>query len=327
MYPSYLSRYNNIIDDNSPVEIELSLIMGEGGALSLETMVEVTEAIETTNNKIIVVATNKYTSEYFATVAFYEDDQFPLTAVGETQTYTTSLDLSSFQLDNIGIGVIIQTMSGNTEVLGARYYPVNELMDPVAQEVMQFGEVEVGQASVLPITITNYWETPLSGQFISQGVFHIQDSFEIPAFQSMNFDMSFEPEEVSDYHTALIVIMNNATFPNDIINIYGTGIATGAEDDEVPQHATLLGNYPNPFNPNTTISFSLTAEEAAKAELRIFDVKGKEIRTFKNLTIGENSKMEWNGTDNSGNNCPSGVYFYQLTNVKSSVHKKMVLLK
>ncbi len=183
MYPSYLSRYNNVIDDVSPVDIQLSLVMGEGGTLSLETTVEVTEPIETTLNKFIVVLTNKFTDEYFATVTSYQDDQFPLTTVGETQTYTNQLDFESYDLEDLSIGVIVQTMSDNKVVLGARYYPVNDLMDPVAQETMLFGDVEVGTSAVLPITITNYWDTPLTGLFISQGVFIIQATYEVSWWQ------------------------------------------------------------------------------------------------------------------------------------------------
>jgi len=328
MYPSYLSRYNNLIDTESPVDMELSLVVGEGGALSLETTVEVTEEITTTNNKYIVVVTNKYNNEYFSTVAFYDEEQFPITAVGETQSYTTALDLGTgFDFDNLGIGVIVQTLDDNTAVLGARYYPVNELMDPVVQETLAFGEVQVGDTATLPITITNYWDTPLVGQFISQGVFTIQETYEVAPFSSADFDMNFTPTAVQTFETALIVIMSNETFPNDIINISGIGIATSADQDEVPATASLLGNYPNPFNPNTTISYSITSAEAANAELKIFDAKGKEIKTFANLTVGENSKIEWNGTDNDGKNCPSGVYFYQLNNVNNSVQKKMVLMK
>ena len=155
----------------------------------METTVEVTEPIETTLNKFIVVLTNKFTDEYFATVTSYQDDQFPLTTVGETQTYTNQLDFESYDLEDLSIGVIVQTMSDNKVVLGARYYPVNDLMDPVAQETMLFGDVEVGTSAVLPITITNYWDTPLTGLFISQGVFIIQATYEVPAFQSMDFEM------------------------------------------------------------------------------------------------------------------------------------------
>ncbi|MDD4232303.1 MAG: T9SS type A sorting domain-containing protein, partial [Candidatus Cloacimonetes bacterium] len=85
-------------------------------------------------------------------------------------------------------------------------------------------------------------------------------------------------------------------------------------------------NYPNPFNPETTIQFQM--EKPAPAEIEIFNQKGQIV---KNVSIpmtqqGMNSQV-WNGLDNNGSAVSSGVYFFRLKSGSYSSTKKMVLMK
>ena len=82
-----------------------------------------------------------------------------------------------------------------------------------------------------------------------------------------------------------------------------------------------LQNYPNPFNPTTKISFSLPQKSQIK--LKVFDVLGREIRVLAD-GIYEAGKHE---VEFNASNLSSGVYFYNLSNGKSSITKKMLLIK
>lgn len=95
---------------------------------------------------------------------------------------------------------------------------------------------------------------------------------------------------------------------------------------EVQYETKLQSNYPNPFNPSTTIKFSL--KDDSQVELAIFNVKGQKIKTLKNehLTKGVHT-VEWNGKDSSGNSCASGVYFYRLNANNKIFSKKMLMIK
>ena len=101
-----------------------------------------------------------------------------------------------------------------------------------------------------------------------------------------------------------------------------------ASDDQVvtPGANLLLQNFPNPFNPETTIHFDMPASGAAKLE--IYNVKGQCVKTLAdgNHDFGRHSYV-WNGTDNTGNNVSSGIYFYRLTANGRSESRKMMLLK
>ncbi|MCK5051258.1 MAG: T9SS type A sorting domain-containing protein [Candidatus Cloacimonetes bacterium] len=95
---------------------------------------------------------------------------------------------------------------------------------------------------------------------------------------------------------------------------------------ELQQIGFQLSNYPNPFNPTTTISFSIPEESTI--ELSIFNIKGQKIKSLLNdqLTAGEHS-ITWNGEDFTGKKVSSGIYFYKLITPNASHTKKMLLLK
>ena len=102
---------------------------------------------------------------------------------------------------------------------------------------------------------------------------------------------------------------------------------TDNDDNAIPALVTKLGgNYPNPFNPETTISYSLKENQDVKIE--IFNVKGQLVRTLVNQaqTAGDH-KVIWTGTDNNNRSVASGLYYYKMTAGKYSSSKKMILMK
>ena len=102
---------------------------------------------------------------------------------------------------------------------------------------------------------------------------------------------------------------------------------TEADDPLIPTHTSLLGNYPNPFNPQTTISFSVS-ESSSFVTLDIYNVKGQQVRTLVNeqLTSGFYSYI-WDGKNNAGRSVTSGIYFYKMQNSDYTRTRKMILLK
>ncbi|MCD4696109.1 MAG: FG-GAP-like repeat-containing protein, partial [Bacteroidales bacterium] len=101
----------------------------------------------------------------------------------------------------------------------------------------------------------------------------------------------------------------------------------GLEDKHLSSKTTLTGNYPNPFNTETTITFSLT-ENTENTELSIYDIRGRKVKTLinKKLSAGKHSFI-WNGKDNNNKQVPGGIYFYKLKSGKFTSTKKMILMK
>ncbi len=94
----------------------------------------------------------------------------------------------------------------------------------------------------------------------------------------------------------------------------------------LPSSYKLLDNYPNPFNPSTSISFSIPV--SGKATLKVYNMLGNLVKT---ITSGDfapgNYTYLWNGEDENNNRVSSGIYIYRLTTTSFSASKKMVLLK
>ncbi|MGC9331324.1 MAG: FlgD immunoglobulin-like domain containing protein, partial [Bacteroidales bacterium] len=80
------------------------------------------------------------------------------------------------------------------------------------------------------------------------------------------------------------------------------------QDICLPKHYSLNSNYPNPFNPTTTIEYSLP--EQTDVKLIIYDIKGNTIKqwTYPSQNAGYYSVI-WNGTNNLGNQISTGIYF------------------
>jgi hypothetical protein len=99
-----------------------------------------------------------------------------------------------------------------------------------------------------------------------------------------------------------------------------------SDSDIIPETFALYANYPNPFNPTTTISYDLP--KRSQVTLDIYDILGKQIKTLVNQSQDVGNKIAvWDGTDNLGRQVSAGVYLYQIQAGEFSQTRKMLLLK
>ncbi len=95
---------------------------------------------------------------------------------------------------------------------------------------------------------------------------------------------------------------------------------------ELPETFQLAQNFPNPFNPTTTISFSLARSSAVR--LAVYNVLGREVKVLAQGTLeAGRHEVVWDGTDHRGRSVASGVYCYRLETIEYIDAKKMILLK
>ena len=143
-----------------------------------------------------------------------------------------------------------------------------------------------------------------------------------------------------DFH--LLPVADNLEEGDEIIRLIGT--IDGLEGDEVaitisdpaaakavvqtlPEAFSLTDNFPNPFNPTTTIQYALP--QAEDVELTVYNVVGQPVRTL----VAEHQSagryvVEWDATNDSGHSLSSGMYFYRLQAGGEFFEvKKMLLLK
>jgi YVTN family beta-propeller protein len=111
----------------------------------------------------------------------------------------------------------------------------------------------------------------------------------------------------------------------EITNL-GTGQVFGPVEFTYMARFNISQNVPNPFNPETRISFTLP--DAEHVRLIIYDVAGREVRRLVDRRLpADHYTVTWNGKNNRGSSVASGVYFYRIAAGKNIATKKMVLLR
>jgi hypothetical protein len=119
---------------------------------------------------------------------------------------------------------------------------------------------------------------------------------------------------------------NEESFALKVDYITFAGLQVDNEDDYIIPVNNTLSNYPNPFNPETSIVYNIA--NSGNVALAIYNVKGQKVKTLVNkpMTSGEH-KVVWNGTDENNNSVASGIYYYKLTCNKEVTINKMLLMK
>jgi hypothetical protein len=98
---------------------------------------------------------------------------------------------------------------------------------------------------------------------------------------------------------------------------------------EPPSQYVLYPNYPNPFNPTTSIQYSVVSDQSPPhITLKIYNILGQEVRTLVNETQKPGVySVTWDGRDGGRNEVPGGIYFYRLKAGAWTATKRMLLLK
>ena len=109
-------------------------------------------------------------------------------------------------------------------------------------------------------------------------------------------------------------------------NVFDKSGGTIIDAPEVPAYTRLDGNFPNPFNPKTTIRFATA--NAGDVNLTVYDITGRAVKVLVDGHMdAAPHEVVWDGTDNNGYKTASGVYFYKLHADSKVFTDKMVLLK
>ncbi|MFH2049530.1 MAG: C1 family peptidase [bacterium] len=103
-------------------------------------------------------------------------------------------------------------------------------------------------------------------------------------------------------------------------------LSTDDEDEPLPFRFELKNNYPNPFNPTTTIEYTIPVK--SEVDISIFNLLGQRVKTIVNgeESAGEHS-VSWDGTDFSGSRVASGIYLYRIVAGDNTQTKKMMFIK
>jgi hypothetical protein len=215
---------------------------------------------------------------------------------------------------------------------------VGYIADPVTNVAVVANEVTAGvdiQLELLPLTapadlivdvqtgVLN-WEMPDSEHdyYPLHYNVYLDDNF-IDDTEELTYTLEDLTPEVT-YIAGVSAVY--PTGESELTTIEFTFEGVDTDDDLLPLVTKVHGNYPNPFNPETRILFSL--ESPSQVILDIFNIKGERVRRLVNekLERGNHSRV-WNGENETGKRQASGIYFYRFKTADHSETGKMLMLK
>jgi len=201
-------------------------------------------------------------------------------------------------------------------------------VDPI---YLAFDTTAAGSSNLKLLTIYNTGNATLTISNISstERVFSTNlTSYDIQPGDSQMVQVAFTPTEPIIYSSNFFVISNDSEMDTLIVPVSGVGImlARIELDAQLPHILVLYPNYPNPFNPVTTLRYDLP--EQTHVNITIYDMLGRQVKTLINHTqdAGYRSVI-WNATNDYGKPVSAGIYLYQIQAGDYISTKKMVLLK
>ncbi|MCD4652118.1 MAG: T9SS type A sorting domain-containing protein [Candidatus Cloacimonetes bacterium] len=201
---------------------------------------------------------------------------------------------------------------------------------------LDFGEVAVGEQESREVVIYNFGTVNMVGYISTIDGFEIvmpeegdrtDYPYDIPATSSLTFDIVFMPTEEGEYSGNIPIHSSDLNMAEFLLPVTAIGTSSVADDNAmIPRVTELTGNYPNPFNPVTNISFYLAKK--ANVSIDIYNIRGQRVKHLVNdiLDAGYH-KLTWSGTSETGKRVASGIYFYRMKSGRYTSTKKMILLK
>jgi len=252
---------------------------------------------------------------------------------GESQPIQISVDSEELEYGQYLCNLVLYTNDPNNSetIIPVSLVVVSELPDlTVSEESLNFGEIEIGQTVSDTLVAQNDGVDQLIVNYIdidNQDYDVSISEFILNSGESIELIVSFNPTELGQSNGVMTIFSNDPAEPELEIELAGEGIpVSGYEEDELPDVTTLFNNYPNPFNPETEISFQLAA--TGPVILSIYNLKGQMVTNLiDGIKPAGKYSATWNGRDLNGKKVPSGIYLYSLYTKDFQAIKKMILIK
>jgi len=214
-------------------------------------------------------------------------------------------------------------------VLGPAYEGTPYTFTSEQFNVTNLGVTEIFNLTVEPVDLPDGWNLMWCHELEGDANCHLLPNwdFEFPNGSLLDLDFIFTNVSSLDDCT-LTYTFTSASLAEPVViefTFYPENFVSGSDEQTIDTSNIVLSNYPNPFNPSTTISYNLSSEEMADASISIYNTKGQLVRTYNHLNT--NGSIVWDGKDYNNNIVNSGVYFYKLNSSKISKIKKMILIK
>ena len=264
--------------------------------------------------------------------------RFRLEAVASSQSSGTSSANSDFSLMNVN------TIAGLKNTVGSEGrggygevedYGVQFTGSPIAVVLSEFAAR--ADADLVEISWTSETEFDHAGYNIYRSknrddrFVKLNDKMIISApFSQERKSYTYKdqvPENGDYYYRLEAVNLDGTSKTYGPIAVTVSGVAvTRVSGKEMPRQMRLHGNFPNPFNPVTTISFNLPSQQ--NIILSVYDIQGRLVSTLlSGQTSAGEHRVVWDATNRAGEPVSSGVYFYRLTSESFNDTRQMTLIR
>jgi hypothetical protein len=193
-----------------------------------------------------------------------------------------------------------------------------DVLDPTGASITEFPYPASGDGAVISKQTTNANSETATVVLSGFSFASISNASETPGASSgiTKAPPVFPPARV-EFLRDLLIKLGNVV-----------GAPTGVDPADGPKYANALhNNFPNPFNPTTTITYSI--KERAHVSLKVYNAAGQLVRTLVDAVQSPEAikPVTWDGTSDAGQTVASGVYFYKMVTKNFSRTKKAVFLK
>jgi len=256
----------------------------------------------------------------------WAEESFPVNAGTRTFKWTYSKDVSQASgSDAAWLDDITFPISGTANV--AMFY--------TNDEGVNFPEVHPNTTVSQNLVLRNLGNSELSGLMAIPTEFGLSSMgqnlpndyyYTVEPGVSRVFTITYTAgDTVQDINTEILITSNDPDMSSVTIPLTLTA-AVSNNDNLNPVVTALKGNFPNPFNPTTTIRFSI--KEAGPVKINIFNLKGQLVKQLMNADLQSgNHQLIWDGRDERGSNVASGIYFYRMESGSYRATNKMMLMK
>jgi hypothetical protein len=239
---------------------------------------------------------------------------------------TAELESYASTVDSLAVPVVSgQTTSGHNFSLQRLCAPLNLQYDVQGNQLTLNWDLE-GQQTRAKDSVSSKTD-----RYLEPDYYRIWIHWNNFSYQDVSDTQSYT-RTVQPYGTYEIYVRSVYLF-GGMVELYSNPsdtleftLTSGNDDIDTPVVFNLKQNQPNPFNPSTTIFYSLP--ERNDVNLTIYNLKGQVVKTLVAASMEKGShSVIWNGLDNNGNITASGIYYYKLKWMGREMMRKMVLLK
>ena len=248
--------------------------------------------------------------------------------------------IEKLSADSITVNDLAFFVDSSTNVLGLQGNPISFGELNVGDLVEIKGEIQLdGSFRAVKIRLEN---TP--GLIVVIGTITAISNDRIwingPQYQltdrSVILDNNYNLTDLSQYQTGIEVTLwaietingSPELLQSKIGTSSVTGIVNAGQSQIQPEMFELKNNYPNPFNPETTISFNINYDGFRIVKLDVFDITGRKVRTlFNGLLNAGNYSFKWNARNDLEISAASGMYIYRLSAGTHVMSRKMTLIR